>query len=289
MTASPLPLSAPDSLAATDASNVSPFLLPDSLPATPQHDTLSLSPEVNIDSIFQAYCSQTPTQRTTLFTEHQLPYSPFVRQRIDNRPPDWLFLLILLLGCCVSLLVNRSRLNMGEVLKSAVDSRSLVRLDRENSTKRFRMLIPMSVIYMASIAMLGYSYLTRQHLADGPTLFPILAGACLAFYFVRNGIAFLLGTIFENGDAVQLYISNTYLYNTIGCLLLMPLLFVELYCPAAPAMLYVCAGMVALLFAARLVRGLSVVLKVVKNSRFYLFYYLCILEIAPIMVLFKLL
>ena len=47
------------------------------------------------------------------------------------------------------------------------------------------------------------------------------------------------------------------------------------------------AGILGLLFVVRLIRGLQLILTFSKTPKFYLFYYLCILEIVPIIIIIK--
>lgn len=273
--------------------------MPDTLtyqfPFLPMEDTTP-APEENpwamdqVDSIFQAFADAPLVHRKSLFKQHHLQAENMPHTRHENAVPDWIFLAVLLMAGLVCLMVNVSRLKMTQVLESMVNGRSLNRLVRDNVSKRFRMLVPMSLIYVASIALLGYSFVSRSDAfgLEGLALFLLLLGVAVGYYFVRNGIILLLGAAFDDFGFTQLYVSNVYIYNMIGAIVLPPLLFLALYCPQVPALLYTCAGLVGLLFLIRLIRGLMLVLSNVKNSRFYIFYYLCTFEIVPLLVLSKL-
>jgi len=272
--------------------------MPDSttyqFPFLPMEDTTPAPAETplameQLDSIFQALADAPKVQRKSLFKEHKLQSDAVNRPRQENAVPDWVFLAVTLMVGLVCLMVNLSRLKITQVLESLINGRSLGRLVRENMSKRFRMLVPMSIIYVGAIALMAYAFITRYGAGgmEGLTLFLLLLGVCVGYYFVRNGIILLLGAAFDDFSFAQFYISNTYIYNMIGAIALPPMLFLALYCPMAPALLYVCLGWVILLFVVRLVRGLILVFPNAKNSCFYIFYYLCIFEIVPILVLLK--
>lgn len=267
----------------------------------PYRDTSYIPPvvepekPVNLDSLFQAYCAQEQEVRPSLFVGHELPASNGggSGRHGEQHVADWVFLALLLLGGLVSLLANSSRLKMADVFRSAFNNRSLARLYRENSSKHFRMLVPMSLIYVATLALLGLNCdavgYTLPYGLHGLAVYAVAIVVAIACYFLRNGLIQLFGSAFDNGDATRIYIANTYIYNTIGAMALLPLAFITLYSSAAKVLFYVSAAVVALLFLMRLVRGMMLIISAVKNSRFYLFYYLCILEVVPILIAFKLL
>lgn len=240
----------------------------------------------NLDSIFQAYCAMEPQLHTSLFTGHNLqePLQSAPRSLSPAGSLDWLFLTLLLLSGLLSLIVNRTRLRMSHLFKSLVDGRSLARVVRDSSAKGLRSLLPMALIYVVCVALLLPAVVQGQ----SPLHYLLAIVLAVACYFVRNGLCYLMGVIFDNSEAGYLYLHNTYLYNAAGALLLPLLLLFAYFSPAPQAFLIASAILVGTLLLARLIRGLILIFSTAKNSHFYLFYYLCTLEVVPLLVLLKL-
>ena len=91
-----------------------------------------------------------------------------------------------------------------------------------------------------------------------------------------------------NALGVALYMTNNYFYNLMEATVTTILLYPFFYLPGAQAtMLIVIGAFLAFAFVIRFVRGVKVFLTLKNSSCFYLFYYLCIVEITPILVVIK--
>ena len=144
------------------------------------------------------------------------------------------------------------------------------------------MLIPISLIgYHAFIPHVSNTWIDiLQYL--------LLVVVCCTIYFTRNGILRFIGNAFENRESVHIYLSSNYIYHLLYGIVATAFAFFIFYTDyAGQTFLYILYGIIALLFIIRFLRGMQLILTYSKTPKLYLFYYLCILEIVPIIVLIK--
>ena len=150
----------------------------------------------------------------------------------------------------------------------------------------------MEGIYLASLALIILkSTQTLGHFVISlpqPLFFGITLAALIAFILLKNSFIRLLGNIFDDRAATMLYISSNNLFYFIGGLTTTPLLLLLFYISGAQdTLLKTTLIIIAIVFTIRLLRGMQLILTNSKTSKLYLFYYLCILEIIPILVMAK--
>ena len=253
---------------------------------------------LNIDSILASYARTEPLVHPSLFAGHTLQVDssfPQTYPHHEEHVPEWTFGIILLMAAAIGWFIKWYRLHFGELVQSVTSTSALGRLFRDHNFSNERSLLPMAIVYVAAMSLLTcYAaglYGTTLFSSNLLTNYLMVLGCCAGYYFVRNGLTLLFGIIFQNAWAAQVYVANAYLFNFLGTIALIPILLVGYYGPLDPAasmtLFHIAAGWVGLLFFLRLVRGMQLILTDAKSSKFYLFYYLCILEIVPILVAIK--
>lgn len=244
------------------------------------------------DSVFGCYDTLPIRQRSSMFATntHSKAY-PLPSQRPATVSNDWVFATIILLLALVSIYLNNQKFKLKDIFLSLFDTRILERVFRESNIRTVS-LLPMVGIYLASLAMVilrTTQTFGNLHIQLSPHLFFIATLlALIAFILLKNGMIRLLGDIFEDRLSTALYISSNNLFYFVGGLVATPLLLVLFYfAPAQKAILEATIILIAILFIIRLIRGLQLILTNSKTSKLYLFYYLCISEIVPILVMAK--
>jgi hypothetical protein len=96
----------------------------------------------------------------------------------------------------------------------------------------------------------------------------------------------MLGWTFRNFEVTSQYLMSSMAYNFIIGIAVLPFLVVNTY-THSDIVLYISLGMTAILYLVRLVRGIVIGLGDTKFSIFYLFFYLCTVEILPILAIIK--
>ena len=244
------------------------------------------------DSTFAPYKDLEVQQRESLFAgnPHSKGYPrPSLRQSDGNA--DWIFITIVILITLVSVYINSQKFKLKDVFQSLFDIRVLERVSRESNIRAIS-LLPMVGIYFASIAMVTLKTVQAYGFTVLPVsslIFFLLTFAVLvAYILLKNGLIRLLGNIFEDRPAVALYISSNNLFYFIGGLISTPMLLVLFYLtPEQETVLRIAFAIIAIILIIRLFRGMQLILTNSKVSKLYLFYYLCIFEIAPILVMAK--
>ena len=224
--------------------------------------------------------------RPSLFKEHTLATQhEGLVARSDTSAPVWIFGLLLALVALLTFYYRTCKLRFKDIGTVLVDSRAMDRTLRNNNlNSRFRFL-PMGLLMVACV-MLPVHQMALAKTGFGGYLLLVVAVAAL--YLLRNGLLRLLALIFDNGTAVDSYITSNYFYHLALATLVLPLLLPWVYMPAGNnVVLYLLAGVVLLEFALRLFRGLKLFLTQSTGPYIYLFYYLCIVEVTPVLVLVK--
>lgn len=224
--------------------------------------------------------------RTSLFKHHSLQVqhkAPIARP--NNGEPVWIFITLVLLTGLICLYYHLRKIHFLELLKATVDHRVIERIVRDYNLNRSSIMLPMGLLLVAGLC-LPVNRLAMPETGIGGYL--LLATGVGLLYILRNGLLRLLGNIFEHKAAVNLYITSNYLFHMVEATVVVILLFPLFYLPGGrEAMHYIIAGFISLAFAWRFIRGLKFFLTLPNSSSFYLFYYLCIVELIPILVLIK--
>lgn len=259
-----------------------PFWQWDSVPIA-EH-TVDLG--IPFDSIHRPREVMDTVFRKSLFQRHSLQVQhtePAIRP--DNAEPAWIFAVLVLLTGLICVYGQLRKIKYKELLKSLVDRRSMDRLVRDCNLNRSIMMLPMGLLLVAAVC-LPIHRMGMAHTGLGDYLLLTLGVSML--YMLRNSIMRLLGNTFENKAGVNLYITNNYLFHLVEATVTTILLYPFFYLPGAQeTMLYSIVGFLVLAFLMRYARGMKVFLTVKNSSNFYLFYYLCIVEIIPILVIIK--
>ncbi|MBR1644206.1 MAG: DUF4271 domain-containing protein [Bacteroidales bacterium] len=247
---------------------------------------------LDFDSLFSAYVAPPPVVRQSLFVGHELPTQHGVAPRNSTSVPFWIFGTLLFLLAAIAFFTKGHRLHFRAILQSSLSIRNMQRLLRDNNINRETALLPVDFIYALPLA------LTALHVASQPSglftiplslVFLMLYVGCVLYLLLKNGVLHLLGNIFNNQDAATYYSFNNHIFYLIGLFCLAPMLFLAFYAPVdARTASVALVAVVSALFVVRMVRGLQLLLSRSRNLKFYLFYYLCIVEIVPVLVVIKL-
>ena len=267
-------------------------------PYRPTADTGTFMATVSLnyysDSIAFPVGRAEPVPRKSLFTHHLLPVRHGQEMTIAHAGTSGWYLggiaLSLLFLC---LFLRAKQLRLLDLLQSLVSERAMSRVLREANLTRATtqapialvMLFPLCLVatYMLTPASLQFSIFNSQFSILN---FLLLYAACCVGYYLRNGIFRFVGEAFLNSEAVHLYLTSNYVYHlAYGVVATVLAFFVCFTGPLDRVFLAILAGMVCILYVMRLVRGLQLILTHAKSPKLYLFYYLCTLEIVPIIVL----
>lgn len=257
-----------------------PYIIADSNVATEaEHQCIGLT----LDSLFPHRDIAPETLRESLLNGHG--YAACNNGLIARTSPDvsvWILATVLAVSLLLFLYYRLRKISLADILRSVIDHRSMERIIRNSNLTPAR-LMPIALFVAAETAMAIHRYAL-----SGAATLPILAIALALAYLLRNALFRLLGNVFEEKQAFGIYITNAYFYHLALATLIIPFLFLQIFvAQIAPAAFYTICGLVALCYTMRIARGLKLFLTFSKSFNFFLFYYLCIVESIPLLVLIK--
>ncbi len=273
-------------------------ILPDTADYLHASDTDASSPfegwqPLSLDSVFAAYLPKEAVQHPSLFTEHSLqPQHDAAIANTIHHTPGWIFGLFVILIALLSLYLNSFRVQIRRLFGSAISLREMEYFYRDNNFKRPASVLPMMLFYAAAMALCLFFFADTNHIAlfyaQPWANYLVLFGLLAAYFLLKNALIYLLGNIFSNLNAARLYNANNYIYQLSAAFVLLPLSLFAFYGPCegqqwSRLLLYI----VAFAFFIRFFRGIKLILTNANSSKFYLFYYLCTLEIVPLLILGK--
>jgi hypothetical protein len=140
-----------------------------------------------------------------------------------------------------------------------------------------------SVVIYSLLLLSGYSYLTSNSYT-GLNHFLWLTLVVTAYFSVQLFFTFLISRIFNIQNEISHFISAKmgYFYNT--ALLLFPFLIINTYSFFS---IYLLFGVFVVLFLLSVVLVLTNNKNLIINKLFYFILYLCALEIAPLLIIYK--
>ena len=243
------------------------------------------------DSIFTPVKQSLPEVRKSLFTHHELTVQHNHEIDIHHQgSPGWFFGFIVLSIFLICSYLRRKQIDIVTLLQSAIDHRAMGRMLRDTNLTHASDQAPIALLMLLPVTLVGYFFFFQHpsntwiDLLQYLTLFAV----SIVVYFTRNGIFRFLGNAFNNSESVHVYLSSNYVYHLLYAIAASGLAFFVCYTDTVgPVFFYILTGIIALLFTIRLIRGLKLILTFSKTPKVYLFYYLCILEIVPIIIIIK--
>jgi len=213
-----------------------------------------------------------------------------------NRTKDNDHTLLFYLYCLILTLYGYINYRYGKLQKSVQRMLGSLRLSRQSfEEEHSEMLFPLSLLVLNTVVILGILvYYLFQYL----DLFPQLnyyqslffsMGLVFLFLLIKYVIQTLLSIITPESNSIQFYLYNKLIiYSTLGILLL-PMVVISSFSSFLPETYGIFIGIIiVLIFTAFLMyRGLLTNRNLFQFHPFHFFLYLCALEIAPVLILWR--
>jgi hypothetical protein len=114
-------------------------------------------------------------------------------------------------------------------------------------------------------------------------IIPAIIGGLLIMQLLFTRLS---GILFNSGKLAKKYTANSFEFNVISVIFLLPALMISLYDNSLVS-IYLAIGVVSLLFIFRIIKGTFITLDERKYLLYHFFIYFCTLEILPILIIFK--
>jgi hypothetical protein len=264
-------------------------------PDTTKRDTVVAAAPVIVHktSDFELYLQE--LTRTNVFLKEGKPRRPDVNPLRHYRDLDWLVYtmggIVLLLG-----IIRLSYLKYFTDLFRAFLNPTLSQrqLKDQLSQSPFPNFL-LNAFFVISLALYIYLLMFRQqYITNTSNAWMVIPGLIVLVaivYSVKYVMLRFCGWLFGSIDLADSYIFILYLINKVLGILLVPFLVILAFCKpdVARAFLYISIFFIVLLVAYRYIRSYSVVKQYLSFSRLHFFLYLCAFEVAPVLIITKVL
>ncbi len=213
-------------------------------------------------------------------------------EKVQVHQPAWLFItLFVLLGFLAGIRIYYGSILM-PTLKSSVSFQVAARIFKDNSGLQKQQDNSLYTFYIFSAGLIIYMAEIRSGLdpygLSGGLLYLFNLALVAALFLGRLVIMNVAGFLFNKIGIFREYLYNTFIFNKIIGILLLPLSLFVFYTNGVLMEMFQWIAMAALflILILRLIRGFIFSFKR-GVSIFYMFLYLCALEMAPLILLYR--
>lgn len=242
------------------------------------------------DSLF-VLISKTPQQRFITLTEK----TPALINPMPIGQPGyfWQF-LVLLLAVFIFTYIRFVRKSFYKNLSAAFSSKLLFRqMIRDDLlfpvSSRFPLFVAIVLTYAVLLLQIDEVLISQPFLSKNEELFRLLLylGTVTGILSLKNLLHWFAGMIFETRLITKEYLTNSFYFNTVGAIFLIPLLMISTFSKSEIILILIIAVAVVLILL-KLFRAFTISMGLEKYSYFQNFVYFCTLEILPWLTLYKL-
>jgi uncharacterized membrane protein YdcZ (DUF606 family) len=204
---------------------------------------------------------------------------------------DWIFFSFLFCLGVAAWFYFRNSKRLSQLFKAFLTPRSTNQLLREGNILSEIIVYPLLLIFFISASLL-VSIIINQNINVPFSLY--LQGAILSvmilFFLGKVILVSIIGAIFNTKKETREYLTNYFVFNIILGLVLVPLIFIIFYIDKmyAKPLTIILLIVFSLVYVFRLFRGFLIGISCERYNLYYLFLYLCTVEILPYGVSFKL-
>lgn len=179
------------------------------------------------------------------------------------------------------------------IIQAFYNDRTLLQVNKEDTLYSSWPFVFLYILFGFSVGL--FIYLCHVYYAggthNGPERFLAISLSVMLLFILKIIATRVIGFIFDLRRMVREYVSILYLSYFNAALVFLPIVLILSLVPRASAMWIVPAALIVVLclFVFRFAKTARNLLANYPFSKFYLFTYLCCLEIAPILILVKVL
>jgi hypothetical protein len=256
-----------------------------------QDSSLVLVPEIVSDYRDSVYIQvfETSTRAETLISpEHGM----VIVQKLANFHPTWFFLyLFVLLGLFAWIRIYYGNI-LSQTVQASTNFQVAAKMFKDKSLLQNQLDNILYAFYFLSLAYFLFFLEERMEMVPynlhGVLLYLFNLAILSGIFLVRVVLVNLLGTLFNQRSLFREYLYHTFIFNKLLGVSILTLLLFVVYTGAILQDIFFWASLVTILVVMimRIIRGLIFSFK--KDiSIFYMFCYLCALEIVPLALLYR--
>ncbi len=212
--------------------------------------------------------------------------------KIQVHHPAWLFItLFILLGLFAGIRIYYGSILI-QTLESAISFQVAARIFKDNSVLQKQLDNILYVFYIISAGLLLYVAEIRLGLEPygimGGYLYLFNLALLLMLFLARLVLNNAIGFLFDKIGLYREYFYNIFIFNKLIGISILPLLLFVIYTDGILMVVFqwIALAAVSVILIMRLIRG--IVFSFRRGvSKFYMFMYLCALEMAPLVLLYR--
>ncbi|MCX6231934.1 MAG: DUF4271 domain-containing protein [Bacteroidetes bacterium] len=242
---------------------------------------------VKKDSIFE------PT-RASMLTANQLHAAAVKPLANVQYTTDWIIIIFILSFSLFAWILSFSRKRLKQIFKATYANRTINQLIRDGDLFKERLAFPFIIIYFSVFSLFifqcAHFFLNLKQWGFFSLSFYIrILFIIIALHYVKQFVTKFIGNLFKNNNTAYIYQLNDFVFKIIIGIFLLPALLFSIYSASVISSFttYLCIIFVVVLYIFKLFRAALIGLSYSKFSHFYLFLYLCTLEILPILIIAK--
>lgn len=213
-------------------------------------------------------------------------------ERVPLHQPAWMFIfLFILIGIFAWIRLYYGNILI-ETIQASTNFQVASRIFQDNSLLQKQLDNILYLIYVLSAAYILYvgemQLKLTPYALTGIRLYLFNLGLLSAFFLIRLILVNLAGFLFNRIKLFREYLYNSFIFNKLLGIVLLPLLVFVVYTSGTLRELFqwVAVAVVLSIVILRIIRGFVFSFK--KDvSIFYMFLYICALELAPLALLYK--
>ena len=227
---------------------------------------------------------------TLVSTQHIL--QPSHEEAIDKvmSSPDWILGVLVLILLILAWVRVYHLKRLKQLLQAFLYKLHVYTILRSNDSMIKRISLGLNAIFILSMSLFLYQLIEYYDvflpLADTINSFLLILPVVLLLYPLKSLVLQLVGWIFSDTEKCSEYIFHVFLINKILRLSLIPIVVLATYLSSGQeVLLQVGVSLVVLFYVYRLFRGYFIGRANANLSQFYIFLYLCTLEILPLIII----
>jgi hypothetical protein len=231
----------------------------------------------------------------SLFTTHELtPVNEGPVSHVVSHPV-WLLLVLSIITSLVIIVRIFYRRNISELVRAFLSLSATNQLVRDENILLQRASLILTVVFNLTAAFMVWQFGTAlahkfSLVLNDFNRFLVFAFVIAGIYSLKYVVLKLTGFIFGTDREMDAYIFNIFLSNNLLGMVLFPVMVILFLYPQLSDSKIVFYGVVAtavIFYIYRVLRGILIGRASSSYSPVYLFFYICALEFAPLLVLLK--
>lgn len=229
-------------------------------------------------------------QSTSIFKPHSLGIKHSGPLAISHQATDWITIVFLLCLFIFAWIQTSYSKRLNQIFRAVAQSHHVNQLERDGNIFKERITLGLGLNFYLISSIFVFQLLSEFGLVpsgfNNLTITGIIFVALVLYQRLKSLVISTSGVIFNTQESSRQYRLILLIFNYIIGILLLPVVVIAFYW-SNPVFLFAGLVIISLLIFYRIIRGFLTGLDNKSYNLFYLFLYLCTLEILPLLLLYK--